>query len=110
MKLPRRKFLYFATGAAALPVMPRVARAQAYPSRPVRIIDAFAPGGGTDIVARLMGQWLSERLRQPFIIENRQGGNGNIGTQATPETTHILIEHIHDNRRIYTDGRDWPAD
>jgi tripartite-type tricarboxylate transporter receptor subunit TctC len=82
MKLPRRKFLYFATGAAALPVMPRVARAQAYPSRPVRIIDAFAPGGGTDIVARLMGQWLSERLRQPFIIENRQGGNGNIGTQA----------------------------
>jgi tripartite-type tricarboxylate transporter receptor subunit TctC len=83
MKLPhRRQFLDLATGAAALPVLPRIARAQAYPTRPVRIFVGFPAGGGGDITARLIGQWLSERLGQPFIIENRPGGGGNIATEA----------------------------
>jgi tripartite-type tricarboxylate transporter receptor subunit TctC len=82
MKLPRRKFLHLAAGAAALPALPSVARAQAYPSRPVRIIAPAVAGGGNDILARLMGQWLSERLRQPFVVENRPGAGTNIGTEA----------------------------
>jgi tripartite-type tricarboxylate transporter receptor subunit TctC len=83
MKLPhRRQFLLLAAGAAALPAVSCVARAQSYPSRPVRIIVGFAAGGGYDIVARLMGQWLSERLGQPFVIENRPGAGTNIATQA----------------------------
>src|SRR6266853_4822121 len=68
VKLPRRRFLHLAAGAAALPFAPHVARSQTYPSRPVHIIVGFPPGGGTDITARLIGQWLSERLGQPFII------------------------------------------
>jgi tripartite-type tricarboxylate transporter receptor subunit TctC len=82
MKLPRRNFLHLAAGAAALPVVSRIARAQAYPSRPVRIIVGFAPGGPGDIVARLMGQWLSERLGQPFIVETRTGAATNIAAEA----------------------------
>jgi tripartite-type tricarboxylate transporter receptor subunit TctC len=82
MKLPRRKFLHLAAGAAALPAVSRVAGAQVYPTRPVRIIVPFAPAGTTDIVARLIGQSLSERLGQQFVIENRPGGAGNIGTEA----------------------------
>src|ERR1700675_1560876 len=82
MKLQRREFLHLAAGAAALPALSRIAWAQAYPSRPVRIIVPYPPGGGTDIIARLMGQWLSERLGQQFIIENRPGGNSNIATEA----------------------------
>jgi tripartite-type tricarboxylate transporter receptor subunit TctC len=82
MKLPRRNFLHLAAGAAALLAISRVAGAQTYPSRPVRVIVPFAPAGDTDLVARLMGQWLSERLGQPFIIENRAGAGTNIGTEA----------------------------
>src|SRR2546430_2514390 len=82
MKLPRRKFLRLVAGAAALPTVSRVARAQTYPARPVRIVVGFAPSGATDIMARLIGQWLSERLGQQFIIENRPGAGSNIGTEA----------------------------
>jgi tripartite-type tricarboxylate transporter receptor subunit TctC len=82
MKIARRKFLRLAAGAAALPAMSRVATAQTYPSRPVHLIVPIAAGGAQDILARLMGQWLSERLGQPFVIENRPGGGGNIGTEA----------------------------
>jgi tripartite-type tricarboxylate transporter receptor subunit TctC len=81
MKLPRRKFLHLAAGAAVLPAVSRVARAQAYPSRPVRVIVGFTPGSAPDIVARLMGQWLSERLGQQFLVENRPGAGSNIGTE-----------------------------
>jgi tripartite-type tricarboxylate transporter receptor subunit TctC len=82
MQLPRRNFLHLAAGAAALPALSRTARAQAYPTRPVRWIVPFGPAGGTDITARLIGQWLSERLGQPFVIENRPGAGGNVGTEA----------------------------
>ena len=74
--------MHLAAGAAALPAVSRFAWAQAYPTQPVRIIVGVAPGGPTDILARLMGQWLSERLGQPFVIENRPGAAGNIGTEA----------------------------
>jgi tripartite-type tricarboxylate transporter receptor subunit TctC len=82
MKLPRRAFLHLAAGAAALPAVARVARAQTYPAQPVRLIVGFGPGGVSDILARLMGQWLTERLGQPFIIENRPGAGTNIATEA----------------------------
>jgi tripartite-type tricarboxylate transporter receptor subunit TctC len=82
VKLPRRQFLHLAAGAAALPAVSRVARAQAYPTRPVRLIVPVAPAGASDILARLIGQWLSERLGQQFVIENRPGGGNNIGTEA----------------------------
>jgi tripartite-type tricarboxylate transporter receptor subunit TctC len=81
MKLPRRKFLHLAAGAAALPVVSRFAWAQSYPTRPVRIIVGFTAGSAPDIVARLMGQWLSERLGQQFLVENRPGAGTNIGTE-----------------------------
>ena len=82
MKLPRRRFLHLAASAAAVPTLPRIAQAQAYPTRPVRIIVGFAPGQAIDIVTRIIGQWLSEQLGQQFIIENRPGAGGNIATEA----------------------------
>src|SRR5258708_23197542 len=82
MILPRRRFLHLAACAAALPVISRAARAQTYPTKPVRIVVGFAAGGVTDIVARLIGQWLSERLGQQFIIDNRPGAGSNIATES----------------------------
>jgi tripartite-type tricarboxylate transporter receptor subunit TctC len=82
MKFPRRQFLHLAAGAAALPAVTRIARAQAYPTRPVRLVVGYAAGGGADIMARLISQWLSERLGQSFIIENRPGGGSNIAAEA----------------------------
>ena len=82
MKFPRRQFLHLAAGAAMLPALSSVAKAQAYPSRAVRIFVAVPPGGPIDLGARLIGQWLSERLGQPFVVENRPGGGNNIGTEA----------------------------
>jgi tripartite-type tricarboxylate transporter receptor subunit TctC len=97
MALPRRSFLHLAAGAAALPAASRIAWGQAYPSRPVRIIVGFPAGGATDIQARLMGQWLSERLGQQFIIENRAGASGNIGTEAVakaPADGYTLLQIV----------------
>ena len=95
MKPPhRRQFLHLAAGAAALTAVSRITSAQAYPSRPVRIVAAFAAGGGVDITARLIGQWLSDRLGQSFVVENRPGAGGNIGTEAVvnaPPDGHTLL-------------------
>ena len=82
VKLPRRQFLHLAASATALPALPRIASALDYPTRPVHWIVGFAPGGGNDIVARLIGQWLSERTGQQFVIENRPGASTNIATEA----------------------------
>jgi tripartite-type tricarboxylate transporter receptor subunit TctC len=82
MKLPRRNFLHLAAGAAALSAVSHISWAQTYPTRPVRIIDGFAAGGPADIVARLIAQWLSERLGQPFVVENRPGAGTTIATEA----------------------------
>jgi tripartite-type tricarboxylate transporter receptor subunit TctC len=100
MKLPRRRFLHLAAGAAALPAVARIAWAQTYPSRPARIVVGLAPGGANDIIARLMGQWLSERLGQPFIIENRPGAATNIATEAVVRApadgyTLLLVSGAH---------------
>jgi tripartite-type tricarboxylate transporter receptor subunit TctC len=95
VKLPRRTFLHLAAGAAALPTIARVAIAQSYPTRPVRLIVGFAPGGTLDTLARVTGQWLSDRLGQPLIIENRPGANGNIATEVVvrspPDGYTILL-------------------
>src|SRR5262245_62463430 len=91
----RRQFLHLAAGVAALPAVSRIAMAQAYPLRPVRWIVGFPAGGGADIVARLVGQWLSERLGQPFVIENRPGASSNIAAEAVvrspPDGYTILV-------------------
>jgi tripartite-type tricarboxylate transporter receptor subunit TctC len=94
----RRRFLHLAVGAAALPVASHIARAEAYPARPVRIVGGFAAGGGVDITARLIGQWLADRLGQPFVVENRAGAGGNIGTDAVvnapPDGYTLLLAAI----------------
>ena len=95
MKFQRRQFLRLAAGTAALPITSRVAKAQAYPSRPVRIVIGYTPGGSADLTARLMGQWLSEQLGQSFVIENRPGGGTNIATKlvvrASPDGYTLLL-------------------
>src|SRR5262245_16934786 len=94
MRRPRRKFLRLAAGVAALLAVPRFAQAQAYPSRPVRIVVGFAPGGPNDLNARLIGQWLSERLGQPFIIDNRPSASGNIAMESvvrSPPDGYTLV-------------------
>jgi hypothetical protein len=100
MKPPRRRFLHLAAGAAALPAASRIARAQTYPARPVRLIVGFPAGSPPDILARLIGQWLSERLGQPFIVEDRPGAGTNIGTEPTKFWNYLppggLITHSTD--------------
>ena len=98
MKLPRRNFLYLAAGAAGS--VARIAWAQAYPARPVRIVVGFPAGGTGDIVARLIGQWLSERFSQPFVVENRPGAAGNIATEAVVRAQpdgHTLLVAVSSN-------------
>jgi Tripartite tricarboxylate transporter family receptor len=95
MKLPRRTFLHLAASAAALPAIPRIAWAQAYPTHPVRWIVGFPAGGGSDVLARLVAQWLSERLGQPFVIDNRPGAAANIATEAVvraPPDGYTLLQ------------------
>jgi tripartite-type tricarboxylate transporter receptor subunit TctC len=107
MKLPRRKFLHLAGGVAALPAAARIARAQSYPARPVHLLAGFPPGGIVDIIARLIGQWLSERLGQQFVIENRPGAGSNIATElvvrARPDGyTLLLVSSVNSwNTAIY---------
>jgi tripartite-type tricarboxylate transporter receptor subunit TctC len=95
MTICRRRFLHLTTSAAAMPALSRIAKADTYPSRPVHLIVFYAAGGGNDIIARLMGQWLSERLGQSFVIENRPGGGGNLGTEyvvrAAPDGYTLLL-------------------
>jgi tripartite-type tricarboxylate transporter receptor subunit TctC len=101
VKFPhRRQFLHLTAGAAAFSVTSRIASAQTYPTRPIHIIVGAPPGGGTDITARLMGQWLSERLGQQFIIENRSGAGGNIATEVVvraPPDGYTLLMALHNN-------------
>jgi tripartite-type tricarboxylate transporter receptor subunit TctC len=98
MNLPRRRFLHLSAGIAALPILPRIAFGQTYPTRPVHIIAGFPPGGGVDITARLIGQWLAERLGQNFVIENRPGADGNLGTEAVvkagPDGYMLLLSTV----------------
>src|SRR5215471_16181875 len=101
MKLPRRKFLHLVAGIATLPALSRFAFAQPYPSRPVRIVAGYPPGGSVDFHARLIGQLLSERLGQQFVVENRPGAGGNLGTEAVvraaPDGYTLLLTAIPDS-------------
>src|SRR5215469_9475800 len=107
MKFPRRKFLHFATAAAAFPSLIGIASASDYPVRPVHIVVSFPPGGAPDIIARLVGQWLSERLNQQFVVDNRPGAAGNIGTEivakAPPDgyATHCRLNDSGQRCAIY---------
>jgi tripartite-type tricarboxylate transporter receptor subunit TctC len=100
MKIPRREFLHLAAGAVALPTVSVIARAQTYPTRPVRLIVGFPPAGSADITARLIGQWLSERLGQQFLVENRPGAGGNLATDAVakalPDGYTLLLTGSYD--------------
>jgi tripartite-type tricarboxylate transporter receptor subunit TctC len=95
MKFPRRRLLHVAAGATALPLLPPVAKAQAYPSRPVHVVEGFGAGGAPDIIARLTGEWLAERLGRPFVIENRSGASGKIAAEtvarASPDGYTLLL-------------------
>ena len=99
MKLPhRRQFLHLAAGAAALPTLSRLSWAQAFPAKPVRLVVGYAAGGVNDILARLIGQWLSERLGQPFVIENKPGAGSNIATETVVRSSadgYTLLEEAH---------------
>jgi tripartite-type tricarboxylate transporter receptor subunit TctC len=107
MKLPRRHFLHLAAGAAALPVIARNASADTYPARPVRLLVGYPAGGPTDITARLIGQWLSERMGAPFVIENRPGGSGSLATEvavrSAPDGYTLLLAGVWDaiNATLY---------
>ena len=107
MKFPRRSFLHLAAGAAVLPAVSRLARAQSYPTRPVRILVGYPAGGPTDITARLIGQWLSERMGVPFVIENRPGGSGSLATEvvvrSAPDGYTLLLAGVWDtiNATLY---------
>ena len=98
MTLPRRQFLHLTAGAAALPVVSRLARAQSYPTRPIRLLVGFAAGGPNDILARIIGAWLSDRIGQQVVVENKPGGAGNIATEmvarAVPDGHTLLIVNI----------------
>jgi len=100
MKLPRRNFLHLAACAAALPAASRIARAQAYPTRPVRIIVGFTAGGAGDITARLIGQWLTERLGQQFVIDNRPGAGSNIATGRRCRTSRPWVSSCRATRGV----------
>jgi tripartite-type tricarboxylate transporter receptor subunit TctC len=100
MKLHRRKFLHLVAGAIAVPTAPPIARAQVYPSRPVRIIVGFPAGGSVDIVARLIGQWLSERLGQQFVIENRAGAGSNIGAEEVVRAPRTVTPCFKSHRQM----------
>jgi tripartite-type tricarboxylate transporter receptor subunit TctC len=109
MRLPRRAFLRLAAGVAALPALAHLARAQAYPARPVRVVSGFPAGSQTDIVARLIGQWLQERLGQPFIVEDRPGAAGNIATEAVVKSpadgyTLLMLGSSHANNATLYDN------
>src|ERR1700747_1305539 len=99
MKLPRRAFLHLAAAVAALPVASGIVLAQTYPTRPVRLIVPLGPAGATDITARLMGQWLSERLGQQFVVENRSGAGGNVGTEAVVRAAPGPLRHAERDQR-----------
>ena len=100
MKLPRRQFLLLAAGAAALPAMSRITAAQSYPTRPVHLVVGYPPGGAPDIVSRLIAEWLSERLDQQFIVDNRAGAGSNIGTEIVakaPADGYMLFMAVSTN-------------
>ena len=107
MPIPRRQFLQLVASAAVLPAWPRIAVAIDYPTRPVRVIVGFAPGGAPDILARLIGQWLSDRFSQPFVVENKPGGSGGLATEAvvnaTPDGYTLLVVALQDavNASLY---------